>query len=191
MKNMICDNLSVNEKDHLCLGGQDTVLLAEQYGTPLYLLDEDRIRLQCRTYLRAMREAFGEAALPLYASKAASFKQSYRIMQEEGMGIDVVSVGEIYTASLASFPLENAYFHSNNKTDEDIAYLRSKGLFHEQFLDYLRNLLKDKDYIALAYMTGILPIKKYGKHTRFLNVNEDLISLIHILNDLSIRPIFI
>ena len=40
MKNMICDNLSVNEKDHLCLGGQDTVLLAEQYGTPLYLLDE-------------------------------------------------------------------------------------------------------------------------------------------------------
>ena len=58
----------------------------------------------------------------MYASKAASFKRLYEIMAEEGMGIDVVSVGEIYTAKLASFPLERAYFHSNNKTDFDIEY---------------------------------------------------------------------
>ena len=128
MKELICDNLSVNESDHLCLGGQDTVLLAERYGTPLYLFDEDRIRLQCKTYRKAMTKAFGEKALPLYASKAASFKQIYRIMQEENMGIDVVSVGEICTAHAVGFPLERAYFHSNNKTDADILYAMERGV---------------------------------------------------------------
>lgn len=128
MKELICDNLSVNERDHLCLGGQDTVLLAERYGTPLYLLDEDRIRLQCRTYRKAMTEAFGERALPLYASKAASFKQIYRIMREEGMGVDVVSAGEAYTADSVGFPMERAYFHSNNKTDADISDAISRGI---------------------------------------------------------------
>ncbi len=125
---MICNNLTVNEQGHLCLGGQDTVALAKQYGTPLYLLDEDRIRERCRTYINAMREAFGARALPLYASKAASFKQIYRIMKEEGMGVDVVSSGEICTAVSVGFPMEHAYFHSNNKTDADIAYAMEHGI---------------------------------------------------------------
>ena len=125
---MICNNLTVNEQGHLCLGGQDTVELTKQYGTPLYLMDEDRIRERCRTYMNAMKEAFGEASLPLYASKAASFKQIYRIMKEEGMGIDVVSSGEICTAVSVGFPMERAYFHSNNKTDADIDYAMEHGI---------------------------------------------------------------
>ena len=119
---MICSNLSVNEKGHLALGGVDVVDMAKKYGTPLYLFDENRIRERCRTYVTAMREAFGESALPLYASKAASFKQMYRIIKDEGMGTDIVSSGELYTAASVGFPLDKAYFHSNNKTDEDIAY---------------------------------------------------------------------
>ena len=125
---MLCPNLSINEKGHLCLNGMDTVALAEQYGTPLYLMDEDRIRERCRTYITAMKEAFGEASCPLYASKAASFRQIYRIMKEEGMGIDVVSSGEVYTAHSVGFPMEKAYFHSNNKTDADIAYAIDCGI---------------------------------------------------------------
>ncbi len=125
---MICNNLSINQEGHLCMGGQDTVRLAQTYGTPLYLFDEDRIRERCRTYRRAMEDAFGSASLPLYASKAASFKQMYRIMKEEGMGVDVVSSGEIYTAVSAGFPMERAYFHSNNKTDADIAYAMKEGI---------------------------------------------------------------
>lgn len=125
---MICNNLTVNEAGHLCLGGQDTVKLAEKYGTPLYLMDEDRIRERCRTYMNAMKAAFGNASLPLYASKAASFKQIYRIMMEEGMGIDVVSAGEICTAVSVGFPMERAYFHSNNKTDADIDYAMASGI---------------------------------------------------------------
>ena len=125
---MLCPNLSINENGHLCLNGMDTVSLAQQYGTPLYVMDEDRIRERCRTYLTAMKEAFGHTARPLYASKAASFRQIYRIMKEEGMGVDVVSSGEVYTAHSVGFPMENAYFHSNNKTDADIAYAMDCGI---------------------------------------------------------------
>jgi diaminopimelate decarboxylase len=71
---------------------------------------------------------FDERAIPLYASKANSFKRIYEIMTEEGMGIDVVSSGEIYTAYKAGFDLKKAYFHSNNKTDEDIAFAMDHGV---------------------------------------------------------------
>lgn len=125
---MICNNLSINEKGHLCIGGRDTVELAEKYGTPLYVFDEDRIRERCRTYREALREAFGTSARALYASKAASFRAIYRIMKEEDMGVDVVSSGEIYTAVSAGFPMDRAYFHSNNKTDADVAYAMDCGV---------------------------------------------------------------
>ncbi len=128
MNTFICDNLSVNEAGHLTFGGVDTVTLAEKHGTPLYLMDENKIREHCRTYVTSMREAFGDDALPLYASKAASFRQIYRIINEEGMGTDIVSSGELYTAASVGFPLAKAYFHSNNKTDDDIAYAMELGL---------------------------------------------------------------
>ena len=125
---MICNNLSVNGEGHLTLGGVDTVTLAQKYGTPLYVMDEDRIRERCRTYKSAMARAFGDKSYPLYASKAASFKQMYRIIMEEGLGTDLVSSGELYTAASVGFPLERAYFHSNNKTDADIAYAIDSGV---------------------------------------------------------------
>ena len=125
---MICENLSVNEKGNLCIGGMDTVELAKKHGTPLYVMDEDRIRERCRTYMTAMKEAFGESALPLYAGKAAAFRHIYRVMREENMGIDVVSSGEIYSAASVDFPMERAYFHGNNKTDADISYAMEHGV---------------------------------------------------------------
>lgn len=125
---MICDNLSINELGHLCFGGSDTVELAKKYQTPLYLLDEDKIREKCRIYVKAMRENFGEDSIPLYAGKALCIKDIYRIMREEGMGIDVVSSGEIYTASCGGFPMEKSYFHGNNKTDKDIEFAMEHGV---------------------------------------------------------------
>ncbi len=125
---MICNNLSISEKGHLVFAGMDTVELAKKYGTPLYLLDEAKIREKCRIYKRAMAQGFGTSALPLYAGKALCIKDIYRIMREEGMGIDVVSSGEIYTANAAGFPMGNAYFHGNNKTDRDVAYAIETGV---------------------------------------------------------------
>lgn len=127
-RDLLCENVSVNADGNLAFAGFDTVAMAEKYGTPLYLFDEDRIRERCRTYLSAVKKAFGDKGNVLYASKAASFKRIYEIMKEENMGIDVVSSGEICTALKAGYPIEKAYFHSNNKTDEDIAYAIENGI---------------------------------------------------------------
>lgn len=119
---MICDNLKINNEGHLTINGHDTVELAKKYGTPLYVMDEDKIREKCRRYVNSMQENLGENFRVLYASKAASFKALYEIVADENMGCDVVSSGEIYTALKAGFDLSKAYFHSNNKTDFDISY---------------------------------------------------------------------
>ena len=126
-KDLICENLSV-EGDRLLFAGQDTTALAEQYGTPLYLLDEDRIRNRARTYRDALQECFGDKGHALFASKACSFKRMYAIMAEEGLGVDVVSGGEMTTAYKAGFPMERVYFHSNNKTDADIELALDLGV---------------------------------------------------------------
>ena len=82
---MICDNLSVSKEGHLLFAGQDTVELAKKYGTPVYLMDEDKIREKCRAYKNAFMKYFDDRAIPLYASKANSFKRIYEIMTEEGI----------------------------------------------------------------------------------------------------------
>ena len=125
---MLSDNIGRTPEGVLTIAGQEVTRLAAEYGTPLYLMDEQRIRSNCRMYLKAFQENFPEDSLPLYASKAASFKQIYRIMAEEGMGVDVVSSGELYTALAAGFPAERIHFHGNCKTDADIAYGVASGI---------------------------------------------------------------
>ena len=117
----LCDNLSVSEEGSLLFAGADTRKLAEKYGTPLYLMDEDRIRSNIRLYKEAFREYWPGEAEILYASKACSFKEICRIAESEGISLDAVSLGELLTAKKAGFDLRRAYFQGNNKTDEDIA----------------------------------------------------------------------
>lgn len=118
--NLLYPHLSVNATGHLAIGGVDTLELAQTFGTPLYVMDEDPIRRMCRVYRRAAAEAFGADALPLYASKALSCRYIYRLAHEEGMGLDCVSGGELYTARQTGFPPERIYFHGSNKTDHDL-----------------------------------------------------------------------
>lgn len=120
---LIHDCYGINNDGHFTLGGADTVSLAEKYGTPLYLLDENKITSQCEKYKSAMAKHFGDGSMPFYASKALSFYEIYKIIgRQGGMGIDIVSSGELYTAQQAGFDLKNAIFHGNNKTDEDIRF---------------------------------------------------------------------
>ena len=124
---LICENLTAAD-GVLHFAGQNTAELAAKYGTPLYLMDENRIRNRARVYRDTLRECFGDKGHALYASKACSFKRMYAIMAEEEVGVDVVSCGEMATAYAAGFPMANVYFHSNNKTDFDIAYAMDHGV---------------------------------------------------------------
>lgn len=127
---MLYDNLGINESGHLTIGGMDAVTLAEEFGAPLYVLDEDRVRANCRTYVQALAQHMPAGSYPLFAGKALCFKGLYPVLEEEGMGADVVSPGEIYTALAGGFPAERLYFHGNNKTDEDILYAMENGVGH-------------------------------------------------------------
>ncbi len=127
---MICNNLSVNENNHLAFAGVDTVEMAKKYGTPLMLMDEAKIREKCTIYREAMKEYFTPDSMPLFASKALSFKYIYKIANSENIGIDCVSAGEIYTAVQAGFPMEKAYFHGNSKTDDEIKFAINSGVGH-------------------------------------------------------------
>lgn len=125
---MICKNLTQDAAGNLLFAGIKPRTLLEQFGSPLYAMDENLIRENCRAYYNGMHEAFGDNCEPLYASKACSFLQMYRIIKEEKLGIDVVSVGEINTAKTAGFDMSRAYFHSNNKSDADIRYAMDAGV---------------------------------------------------------------
>ncbi|MBR6675850.1 MAG: diaminopimelate decarboxylase [Clostridia bacterium] len=162
---MLHSNLSINNKGHLCLAGQDVCTLAKSYGTPVFLMDEERIRHNARTYIDAMREFMPEGSKPLLASKSCCFKKLYEIIKEEGMATDLVSPGELYTAKAAGFPLENAYFHGNNKTDSDIEYAIDSGVGYfivdnREELDAIERIAEKKGItqkILLRLSPGIDP----------------------------------
>ena len=126
----ISENLSVNEKNHLTVGGYDTVELAKEFGTPLYVLDEDLFRKNCRVYKNAIDKYYQGNGLILYANKSLCTVHTCRVVAEEGLGADVVSGGELYTAIKAGFPMDKIYFHGNNKTDAELEMAVSSGVGH-------------------------------------------------------------
>lgn len=117
----VSDCLGLNAMGHLTIGGRDTVELAQTYGTPLYVMDENEIRRACASYYDSIRKYYNGHGMVTYASKAFCCKAICNIAKEEGIGLDVVSIGELYTAKSVGFPPERIYFHGNNKTVEELS----------------------------------------------------------------------
>lgn len=111
----------VNAKGHLVVGGCDTLELAAEFGTPLYVFDEISLRSKCREYIAEFRQRYADTKV-IYACKAVANRTLLRIFNEEGLGLDVVSGGEIGIAQAAGFPLGKAYFHGNNKSVEELKF---------------------------------------------------------------------
>lgn len=124
---LLYPDLAVNSAGHLTIAGFDSTELGQEFGTPLMLLNEEKIRDRCRVYAKTLQTHFPAGSMALYASKALSFKHIYKVAAQEGLGVDVVSPGELYTAYKADFPMERVYFHGNNKSDDDIAFAISHG----------------------------------------------------------------
>ncbi len=138
------DTAEIDGQGRLVIGGCSALDLAEEYGTPVYVLDEATLRNRCRSY-RAEFEQRCPGAQVLYASKAYINPALAQIFNEEGLGLDVVSGGELAVAIAAQFPLEKVYFHGNNKTSDELAYAVDQGIgrivvdsFHE--LDLLNRI---------------------------------------------------
>ncbi|WP_340004192.1 diaminopimelate decarboxylase [Paenibacillus sp. FSL K6-0276] len=117
----------INDAGHLEIGGCDVTELKAEYGTPLYILDEQLVRQRCREYMDAFK-ASGLGFQVAYASKAFSVMAMVRLADEEGLSLDVVSDGELYTALQAGFPAERIHFHGNNKTSEEIEMAIDAGI---------------------------------------------------------------
>lgn len=125
---MLSDNITREKNGTLCFASYPVTELAKQYGTPLYLFDEEQIRKGCRMYKSALRKHFGPESIPYYTGKGAAFKEMYRIMAQEGMGVGALSAGELHTALSAGFPADRLLFLGSGKTDADIGYALDHGI---------------------------------------------------------------
>ncbi|MEZ0482749.1 diaminopimelate decarboxylase [Planococcus sp. SSTMD024] len=153
---------SINEKGHLTIGGVDTLDLAAQYGTPLFVYDIALFRERAQAFQKTFQnEQVGYQVA--YASKAFSGIAIYQVAAQEGLSLDVVSDGELYTAIQSGFPKEKIHFHGNNKSQAeiDMAFDEQIGCivvdnFHEiELLKKTAEQRKQKMNILLRVTPGI------------------------------------
>ncbi|MFB4163504.1 diaminopimelate decarboxylase [Alteribacillus sp. JSM 102045] len=117
----------INSLGHLEIGGADTVEIAKNYGTPVYVYDVALIRERARGFQKAFEEE-GVQYQVAYASKAFSCIAMVQLAEELGMSLDIVSGGELMTAKKAGFPMERVHFHGNNKSPEEIKLALDLGV---------------------------------------------------------------
>ncbi|SHE44597.1 diaminopimelate decarboxylase [Seinonella peptonophila] len=166
----------INDKGHLEIGGCDTVELAKQYGTPLYVLDERYIRER----MKALKQAAAQSGLSMqvaYASKALSTLAICRIVDEEGLFLDVVSGGELFTAEQAGFPSKRIYFHGNNKSIDELEMALSMGIrlfVVDNFIEMelLETLAREKKQIV-SVLLRITPGVEAHTHAYIQTGQED------------------
>ncbi len=152
----------VNKKGHLVIGGCDSVALAEEFGTPLYIFDETDLRRRCAEFKKEFSQRYPETTV-IYASKAFTSRAMVLLVKEEGLGLDVVSGGELGIAHSVGFPMDRVYFHGNNKSAEELELALRYGVgrivvdnFHE--LDLLRGIAGKRGAdILLRLAPGIDP----------------------------------
>jgi len=154
----------INHQGHLCVGGCDVVDLVKEYGTPLYLLDESTIRCKCHELKTEFSKGYPDT-LVSYASKAFLNKALALILNQENLGLDVVSGGELSIAHSVEFPLAKIYFHGNNKTPEELKLALDWGIgrvvvdnFYElELLSRLATERKTSQDILLRIAPGVDP----------------------------------
>ena len=157
-------NSSANEPGHLVIGGCDVTALATEFGTPLYLYDETTLRAKCREFRTEFEQRYPAVQI-IYASKAYSHAVLLRLVQEEGLGLDVVSEGELGIAKEAGFPMDKVYFHGNNKSQHELEMALKLHIgrivvdnFHElEMLDKLTSELNVKQDVLLRMTPGVDP----------------------------------
>jgi diaminopimelate decarboxylase len=150
----------VNQDDHLVIGGCDTVALAGEFGTPLYVFDETDLRSRCREFKTEFTRHYPDTTV-CYSAKAFTAKAMLQLVKEEGLDLDVVSGGELGIARSVDFPMDRVHFPGNNKSAEELEMAIEYGIGHivvdnPHELDMLRSIAeKRKVNILLRLSPGI------------------------------------
>ncbi len=154
--------MQVSENGRLEIGGCDTTELVKKFGTPLYVMDEELVRQKCRGYYDSFTGTYPNSQV-IYASKAFMTTAMCHIVESEGLGLDVVSGGELYTALNAKFPVERIYFHGNNKTHDELKMALEAGIgrivvdniYEMENLNRICSEMKTKANILIRITPGI------------------------------------
>ncbi|MEM1426104.1 MAG: diaminopimelate decarboxylase [Cyanobacteria bacterium P01_H01_bin.130] len=151
-------NASVSDRDTLVVGGCDVTELVEKFGSPLYILDEQNLRKTCQQYRDSFKDCYGGESQVIYASKAWSCTAICAIAHSEGIGMDVVSGGELHTALNAGVPASKIYLHGNNKSVEELALAVDHGctVIADNWFD-LHNLVALKPAAPIRVMLRLTP----------------------------------
>jgi diaminopimelate decarboxylase len=167
---------AVNDKGHLEIGGVDTVELVKEFGTPVYVYDVALIRQRARSFKDTFKK-YGINAQVSFASKAFSTVAMVQLADEEGLSLDVVSGGELYTAVAADFPMERVHFHGNNKSREELEMALQHKIgyivvdnFYE--LNLLEELCAEKEQ-QIAVVLRVTPGIEAHTHDYILTGQED------------------
>lgn len=168
--------VKVNSKGHLEIGGVDALDLAHQFGTPLYVFDVALIRQRARSFKNTF-EKLGVKAQVAYASKAFSTVAMVQLAEEEGLSLDVVSGGELYTALVAGFPMEKVHFHGNNKSELELVMAVENRIgcvvidnFYE--LELLDSICREKN-TSISVLLRVTPGIEAHTHDYILTGQED------------------
>lgn len=166
----------VNDAGHLEIGGVDTVELVEKFGTPVYVYDVALMRERARGF-KSTFDKLGVKAQVAYASKAFSSVAMVQLADEEGLSLDVVSGGELYTAIKAEFPVERIHFHGNNKSREELEMAISYQIgcivvdnFYE--LEMLQQICEEKQ-VNMSILLRVTPGIEAHTHDYILTGQED------------------
>jgi diaminopimelate decarboxylase len=154
----------VNSQSHLAIGGCDTTQLAAEFGTPLYVFDEFSLRSKCAEFKAEFGRRYPDTRV-IYAAKAFINTPLAQLISEEGLGLDVVSAGELHIAQAAGFPMDRVYLHGNNKSPEELKLALERRVghivadnFHElKMLDEIAGKQGLKPDILLRLSPGVDP----------------------------------
>ena len=146
---MLLGSQRVNAQGHLEIGGCDAVELAREFGTPLYVMDEGQIRDNCRRYKAAFEARYPKNDIS-FASKAYLNMAICKVIEQEGLSLDVASAGELYTAVKAGFPMERVLLHGNNKSVDELTMALEHGVGRV----VVDNLAELRQLAALAKAQG-------------------------------------
>lgn len=184
--------MQVNAAGHLVIGGCDTVDLVQQYGTPLYVIDEEFLRTMARRYIRSFSRICPEAGV-VYAGKALLTTAICRIVEEEGLFLDVVSGGELYTAFVAGFPTERIFFHGNNKSADELELALDHGVGHivvDNFYElHLLEKLAAERKASVQVLLRITPGVEAHTHTYIQTGQMDSKFGFPLANDIALRAV--